>query len=47
MPGLRTLRRVVSELRLDVAAAHERDPAARGVSSLEILLEWFGRWLTP
>src|SRR6201746_27783 len=42
MPGLRTLRRVVSEVRLDIAAAHERDPAARGVSSLEILLEWPG-----
>src|ERR1700709_1202528 len=42
MPGLRTLRRVVSEVRLDVAAAHERDPAARGVSSLEVLLEWPG-----
>jgi serine O-acetyltransferase len=42
MFGLRTLRRVSRELRLDIAAAHERDPAARGVSSLEILLEWPG-----
>lgn len=42
MFGLGTLRRVARELRLDVAAAHERDPAARGVSSLEILLEWPG-----
>jgi serine O-acetyltransferase len=42
MPGLRTLRRVARELRLDVAAAHERDPAARGVSSLEILASWPG-----
>jgi serine O-acetyltransferase len=42
MFGLGTLRRVAHELRLDIAAAHERDPAARGVSSLEILLEWPG-----
>jgi serine O-acetyltransferase len=42
MLGLGTLRRVVRELRLDIAAAHERDPAARGVSSLEVLLEWPG-----
>ncbi|HEU4974084.1 MAG TPA: serine O-acetyltransferase [Baekduia sp.] len=42
MPGLRTLRRVARELRLDVAAAHERDPAARGVSSLGILASWPG-----
>lgn len=42
MLGLRTLRRVARELRLDVAAAHERDPAARGVSSLEILASWPG-----
>jgi serine O-acetyltransferase len=42
MLGLGTLRRVARELRLDIAAAHERDPAARGVSSLEILLEWPG-----
>jgi serine O-acetyltransferase len=42
MFGLGTLRRVGRELRLDIAAAHERDPAARGVSSLEVLLEWPG-----
>jgi serine O-acetyltransferase len=42
MLGLGTLRRVAHELRLDIAAAHERDPAARGVSSLEVLLEWPG-----
>ena len=42
MLGLRTLRRVVGEVRRDVAAAHERDPAARGVSSLEILTSWPG-----
>ena len=33
---------VVSEVRRDVAAARERDPAARGVSSFEILLNWPG-----
>src|SRR4051812_40683573 len=42
MLGLGTLRRVTRELRLDVAAAHERDPAARGVSSAEVLLAWPG-----
>lgn len=42
MLGLGTLRRVARELRLDVAAAHDRDPAARGVSSVEILLAWPG-----
>src|SRR5688500_14605083 len=42
MVGLGTLRRVAGELRRDVAAAHERDPAARGVSSLEVLAAWPG-----
>jgi serine O-acetyltransferase len=42
MLGLGTLRRVARELRKDVAAAHERDPAARGVSSLEVLTSWPG-----
>jgi serine O-acetyltransferase len=42
MLGLGTLRRVAGELRRDVAAAHARDPAARGVSSLEILAAWPG-----
>src|SRR5215207_161912 len=42
MPGLGTLRRVAGELRRDVAAAHDRDPAARGVSSIEILAAWPG-----
>src|SRR3954465_968996 len=42
MLGLGTLRRVSRELRLDVAAAHARDPAARGVSSFEILIAWPG-----
>ena len=40
--GLGTLRRVAGELRRDVAATHQRDPAARGVSSLEILSSWPG-----
>ena len=42
MLGLGTLARVATELRRDVAAAHERDPAARGVSSLEVLASWPG-----
>src|ERR1700755_565004 len=42
MLGLGTLRRVSAELRLDIAAAHQRDPAARGVSSVEILIAWPG-----
>jgi serine O-acetyltransferase len=42
MLGTGTMRRVARELRLDVAAAHERDPAARGVSSLGILTSWPG-----
>ena len=39
---LGTLARIAREIRCDVAAARERDPAARGVSSLEILLNWPG-----
>jgi serine O-acetyltransferase len=39
---LRTVQRIAREIRCDVAAARERDPAARGVSSLEILLSWPG-----
>jgi serine O-acetyltransferase len=42
MFGLGTFRRVAGELRRDVAAAHARDPAARGVSSLEVLAAWPG-----
>jgi serine O-acetyltransferase len=42
MLGIGTLRRVSRELRLDIAAAHARDPAARGVSSVEILIAWPG-----
>jgi serine O-acetyltransferase len=35
-------KRLVSEVRADVAAARDRDPAAQEVSSLEILLSWAG-----
>jgi serine O-acetyltransferase len=42
MLGLGTLTRVARELRRDVSAAHERDPAARGVSSLEVIVAWPG-----
>jgi len=40
--GLGTLRRVLAEVRGDVAAARDRDPAARGVGTLEILAGWGG-----
>jgi serine O-acetyltransferase len=39
---LGSLASVAREIRCDIAAARERDPAARGVSSLEILLNWPG-----
>jgi serine O-acetyltransferase len=39
-PGI--ISRAVAEIRRDVAAAHSRDPAAREVSSLEILATWPG-----
>ena len=42
MLGLGTFRRVVSEITCDVAAARDRDPAARGVGTLEILSSWAG-----
>jgi len=42
MLGLGTLSRVVGEVRRDVAAAHARDPAARGAASAEILTQWPG-----
>jgi serine O-acetyltransferase len=42
MLGLGTLARVVGEVRRDVAAARERDPAARGVGPAEILASWPG-----
>jgi serine O-acetyltransferase len=36
------LRRVAQEIRSDVTAARDRDPAAQGVSSFEILTGWAG-----
>jgi serine O-acetyltransferase len=42
MLGVDTLRRVVKEIRADVASARDRDPAARGVGTAEILLNWGG-----
>ena len=42
MLGIGTLSRVVGEVRRDVAAAHARDPAARGAGSTEILTGWPG-----
>ena len=42
MLGLNTLRRVAHEIGCDVAAARDRDPAARGVGTLEILSSWGG-----
>jgi serine O-acetyltransferase len=40
--GLGTLRRVAKEVSADVASARERDPAARGIGTLEILTGWAG-----
>jgi serine O-acetyltransferase len=42
MLGLSTLGRVLREIRCDIAAARERDPAARGVGAIEILASWAG-----
>src|ERR671935_3064471 len=42
MLGIGTLKRVLGEVRADVAAARDRDPAARGVGTLEILMNWAG-----
>src|SRR2546426_10222179 len=42
MLGLGTLTRVARELRQDLSAAQERDPAARGIGRLEILLTYGG-----
>ena len=42
MAGLGNFGRVWSEIRRDVRAAQERDPAARGVGSSEILAIWPG-----
>jgi len=42
MFGLGTLRRVAQEIGSDVTAARDRDPAARGVGTVEILTGWAG-----
>jgi serine O-acetyltransferase len=42
MFGLGTAVRLARELRRDVQVVHERDPAARGVTSVEILGSWPG-----
>ena len=42
MLGFGTLRRVVHEIGCDVAAARDRDPAARSVGTGEILTTWAG-----
>jgi serine O-acetyltransferase len=42
MLGLGTLSRVLREVTSDVAAARDRDPAARGVGTAEILATWPG-----
>ena len=42
MLGLGTLRQVAHEIRCDISSARERDPAARGVGSFEILTTWAG-----
>ena len=42
MLGLGTFTRVARELRADLTAAHERDPAARAVGRAEILLTYGG-----
>jgi serine O-acetyltransferase len=39
---LRTARRVAAELRCDLAAVRERDPAATGVATAELLASWPG-----
>src|ERR687891_1793469 len=42
MFGLGTLGRIAREVRADVAAARERDPAARNAGTLDILSGWAG-----
>jgi serine O-acetyltransferase len=42
MPVSETFARVVKELRRDLLAARDRDPAARGVGRVEILATWPG-----
>jgi serine O-acetyltransferase len=42
MTGVGLIARTLAEIRRDLTAAQTRDPAARGVSSLEILATWPG-----
>ncbi|HEX5821477.1 MAG TPA: serine O-acetyltransferase [Solirubrobacterales bacterium] len=42
MFGLGTTKRVLREVSADVASARERDPAARGIGTAEILTGWAG-----
>src|SRR5436853_3012000 len=42
MFGLDAIARTAAEVRGDVAAAHSRDPAARGVAAAEIVATWPG-----
>ena len=42
MPERNILKRVVSEIRCDIASARERDPSARGVGSPQLLATWPG-----
>src|ERR1700734_2781755 len=42
MPGLRAFRRIVAEVTSDITAIKSRDPAARDVSTVEILAAWPG-----
>lgn len=42
MPGRGLIVRTAAEIRRDVASAHNRDPAAKGVGWIEILLTWPG-----
>ena len=42
MLGIPTFARVARELRRDIAAVRDRDPAARGVSRVEIVATWSG-----
>src|ERR1019366_6271656 len=42
MLGLALIARTAAEIRRDVSAAQSRDPAAQGVSTVEILATWPG-----
>lgn len=42
MLGLGLVARTVAEIRRDISAVHNRDPAARGVGTVEILATWPG-----